>query len=72
MAGTGFHSVVANRAQMCTGEHGTPRNLGRRLPQRKKSFFGLPEIFGNFRAVCQGVNPIVTKHGIGARFATTD
>jgi hypothetical protein len=31
-----FHSDVANRAQMCTTEHGIPRHLNRGLPQRKK------------------------------------
>jgi hypothetical protein len=35
MAGTGFHSVVANRAQMCTADSGIPQYLlDPRLPQR--------------------------------------
>jgi hypothetical protein len=38
MAGIGFHSVVANRAQMCTRDHGIPQYLDRGLPRRKLSY----------------------------------
>jgi hypothetical protein len=43
MAGTGFHSVVASRAQMCTTDCGKPWYLDLRLPRRKYSYRGLPQ-----------------------------
>jgi hypothetical protein len=36
MAGTGFHSVVANRAQMCTADHGIQRTV--KLPLEKLKY----------------------------------
>jgi hypothetical protein len=59
MAGTGFHSVVANRAQMCTADCGKPRYLDRGLPRRKYSYPGLPQL----RADCQGVISVVANRG---------
>jgi hypothetical protein len=45
MAGTGFHSVVANRAQMCTADHSGPlKNKKNRTGDYHKGY--------NFTADC--------------------
>jgi hypothetical protein len=35
LAGTAFHSVLANWAQICTADRGVPRYLDPALPRRK-------------------------------------
>jgi hypothetical protein len=83
MAGTGFHSVVTNRDQMCTAYNGMSRYSDRGLPRRKKSYRGLPQrkyLYRglpqsrslNLSADCQGGIPVVANRGIWARFATKD
>jgi hypothetical protein len=84
MAGTGFHSVVANRAQMCTAHHGNARQ---RIASKKITVDWIAKVKsinlswdchgvipvvanpGTLRAVCQGVILVVANSGIRARFA---
>jgi hypothetical protein len=76
MAGTGFYSAVANRAQMCTVDHGINNHTVDCHSQESKFDSGLPK---DYIHCCKPrymhlrmVIPVVANHGIGARFATTE
>jgi hypothetical protein len=63
MANTGFHSVVANRAQMCTADCHEENNL------TTEKIILLWQSAVHLKAVCQGVILVVANRGIGVRFA---
>jgi hypothetical protein len=65
MANTGFHSVVANRAQMCTADHGIGTTLFKPWIATKKIIvLRIARVKSlNLRADCQEVIPVVTNRG---------
>jgi hypothetical protein len=55
MDGTGFHSVVANRAQMCTADCHEENNLTAECHEANNRTSGC-------QADCQGIIPLVANH----------
>jgi hypothetical protein len=79
MDGNGFHSALANLAQMCTADwHEEKIRTYLGLTQSRayiweriaKGLFLLWQTTVHLRAVCRGVIPVVANRGIEDRFAT--
>jgi hypothetical protein len=82
MAGTGFHSVVANHAQMCTTKKiillpiATMKIIVPRIAtcsqESKCAIELLWQTAVHLRAICQWIILVVTNRGIGAQFASKE